>query len=306
VDPKKRAWLALFLLAASIGGIVYAVIWLRSRPVGVVEQLKRMPERDAVVFYVDFAALRRAGVLRLLDASKMAEDADYRAFAEKINLDWREDLDSAMVAVGPSGKFMLVHGRFDWRRLQSYAKGAGGECNAGGCRLPGSTPDRHISFQPLQRSLMALAVSKDDDWAVHRIGRSRSAPDSDVPDAPFWVRIPGAVLKAGGELPSGTRMFAHSVEQADSVTLLLAPTGDRLEARLDVACRNDKDAVVMAGELTRVTAMLREMIEREHQKPNPADLSGVLTSGSFYSEGRRVLGRWPIEHSFLENLLVNP
>jgi hypothetical protein len=101
-------------------------------------------------------------------------------------------------------------------------------------------------------------------------------------------------------------MFAHSVEQADSITLLLAPAGDRLEARLDVACRNDKDAVDMAGELTRVTVMLREMIEREHQKPNPADLSGVLTSGSFYSEGRRVLGRWPIEHSFLENLLVNP
>jgi hypothetical protein len=306
VDPKKRAWLLLFLVASLLGGGIYAAVWLRSRPIGVAEQLRRMPDRNAVVFYVDFAALRQAGVLRLLDSSKITEDADYRRFAEKINLDWREDLDSALIAVGPSGKYMLVHGRFDWRSLRSYAESADGECNAGGCRLPGSTPDRHISFQALQRSLMALAVSKNDDWAVHHIERSGKGADPEVPSAPFWVRLPGAVLKAGGDLPSGTRMFAHSMEQADSVTLMLAPAGDRLEARLDVMCRNARDAADMAGELTRVTVMLREMIEREHQKPNSADLSGVLTSGTFRSQGQRVLGSWPIERAFLENLFVNP
>jgi hypothetical protein len=306
VDPKKRAWLLLFLVASVLAAGAYTAIWLRARPITVAEQLKRMPDRSAMIFYVDFAALRQAGVLRLLDSSKMAEDADYRRFAEKINLDWRKDLDSAMIAVGPSGKYMLVHGRFDWRSLRSYAEGAEGECNAGGCRLPGSTPDRHISFLSLQRTVMALAVSKDDDWAVHRIEKSGSGADPEVPNAPFWVRIPGAMLKSGGDLPSGTRMFAHSMEQADSVTLMLAPAGDRLEARLDVACRNAKDAVDMAGELTRVTGMLRDMIEREHQKPSSADLSGVLTSGTFRSQGQRVLGSWPIERAFLENLFVNP
>jgi hypothetical protein len=48
------------------------------------------------------------------------------------------------------------------------------------------------------------------------------------------------------------------------------------------------------------------MIEREHQKPNPVDLSGVLTSGTFRSEGRRVAGTWPIERAFIENLFANP
>jgi hypothetical protein len=305
VDPRKRAWLLLLLIAAISGGAVYTAVWLRARPIGVAAQLKRMPERNAVILYVDFAALRQAGVLRLLDASKVAEDADYRRFAEKINLDWREDLDSAMIAFGPSAKYMLVHGRFDWKSLRAYASGAHGECNPGGCRVPGSTPDRQISFMSMQRRLMALAVSKDDVWAVHRFEGAGSGPEPQVPDAPFWIRIPGSALKADDELPTGTRMFAHTVQQADFVTLMLAPSSERLEARLDVSCRNETDASAMAAELTRVTTMLREMIEREHQTPNPGDLSGVLTSGTFRNDGKHVLGAWPIERAFIENLFSN-
>jgi hypothetical protein len=49
--------------------------------------------------------------------------------------------------------------------------------------------------------------------------------------------------------------------------------------------------------------MLREMIAREHQTPNPRDLSGVLTSGTFNHLGTRVLGSWPLEKGFVEGLL---
>jgi hypothetical protein len=49
--------------------------------------------------------------------------------------------------------------------------------------------------------------------------------------------------------------------------------------------------------------MLREMIAREHQTPNPGDLSGVLTSGTFNHLGTRVLGSWPLEKGFVEGLL---
>jgi hypothetical protein len=49
--------------------------------------------------------------------------------------------------------------------------------------------------------------------------------------------------------------------------------------------------------------MLRDMIAREHQSPNPHDLSGVLTSGVFNHVGTRVLGTWPIERSFVQGLL---
>jgi hypothetical protein len=45
------------------------------------------------------------------------------------------------------------------------------------------------------------------------------------------------------------------------------------------------------------------MLEREHQNPGPAELAGILASGSFRSEGRKVLGYWPIERAFVESLL---
>jgi hypothetical protein len=59
----------------------------------------------------------------------------------------------------------------------------------------------------------------------------------------------------------------------------------------------------MAAELTKATAMVRDFIEREKQTPNPADFSGVLTSGTFAAQGRRVTGQWPIERAFVRNIL---
>ena len=87
------------------------------------------------------------------------------------------------------------------------------------------------------------------------------------------------------------------------MTLQFEPDGQRLAARLEVLCRDDQDAAAMAGELTKATTLLRDLIQREHMTPNPADFSGVLTSGVFKGEGRRVVGKWPIERSFVENLL---
>ena len=111
------------------------------------------------------------------------------------------------------------------------------------------------------------------------------------------------MLKSSDSLPAGTRVFARSMEQAETITLAFAPEGQGLAARLDVRCRNDRDAADLASQLTRTTSLLREMMEREHQKPNPADLSGVLSSGAFRNEGRRVLGYWPIDRAFVQNVL---
>ena len=79
------------------------------------------------------------------------------------------------------------------------------------------------------------------------------------------------------------------MEQAETVTLAFAPEGHGLAARLDVRCRDERDAADLASQFTRTTSLLRETMEREHRKPNPADLSGVLTAGAFRNEGRRVL-----------------
>jgi hypothetical protein len=168
--------------------------------------------------------------------------------------------------------------------------------------MAGSTPERRISFFPVRSNLMALAVSPDESAAL-RLQDAPSGPDPQVPAAPVWLSIPTSVLKSSDSLPAGTRVFARSMEQAETVTLAFAPEGHGLAARLDVRCRDDRAAADLASQLTRTTSLLLEMMEREHQKPNPADLSGVLTAGAFRSEGRRVLGYWPIEQAFVQNVL---
>ena len=301
MGSKKTVWGVILFLAAVAGGFL-GVRWYRSRPLEAAAQLRRLPQRDAVIVYLDFRKLRQAGILGLLDSSTVTEDPEYREFARKINLNWKQDLDSVMLAFAPTGKYMLVAGRFDWKSLRSYVQGAGGECYGDACRVTGSTPERRISFEPLRNNMMALAVSTDE-WAVRSLKGETPGANAELPDAPVWLRIPGSALKSGNGLPDGTRMFARSIEQADYAMLTIEPDGPRMAAKLDVRCGDARAAADIAGELSHATALLKEMIEREHQTPNAADFSGVLTSGSFWSQGDRVHGKWPIERSFIENLL---
>lgn len=291
-------------MAAVCGVSVWGVAWYRSRSLTMVSLLRRLPAEDALVVYIDFSELRRGGILQLLDGSKAGEDPEYQRFVSQTQFDYRNDLDAAIVAFAPTGRFLLLKGRFDWKSLHAYVESRNGECFNSLCRMTGSAPDRRISFFPVRPNLMALAVSPDQ-VAASRLSSPAPGPDPDleVPSAPVWLSIPTSVLKSTDSLPAGTRVFARSLEQAETVTLAFAPEGQGLAARLDVRCRNDRDAADLASQLTRTTSLLREMMEREHQKPNPADLSGVLTSGAFRNQGRRVVGHWPIGPAFVQNML---
>jgi hypothetical protein len=302
VTPKTRAWLLILLISALCGVTLWGVIWYRSRALSPAAMLKRLPTDDAVVLYVDVARLRTAGILELLDGSKVGEDAEYQNFVRKSDFDYKQDLDAAMIAFAPKGKYMLLKGRFDWKSLKSYVLGNDGRCNNSFCKMPGSMPEKRISFFPLQSDIMAMAVS-DDDAAALRMNDVDGRPDAEIPNAPIWLSIPPSVVKSGQSLPPGTQMFARSLERARTVTLFIAQEGDHFAAKLNVRCATDSDATALAAELNKTTGLLREMIAREHQKPNPADLSGFLTSGAFRSEGTRASGYWRIERALIENLL---
>ena len=295
-------WLKWPAIAAIVLAAAGGILWRYLRPMPASDLLKRLPAANAMVLYVDFDALRRAGVLQLLDGSKTGEEPEYKNFVAGTGFNYTRDLDTAAVAFAPSGKYLLLRGRFDWPKLEAYVKSQQGQCANSVCRMLGSTPERRISFFPLRPSVMAMAISTDD-FAAQRLATPGTGPEPEVPHAPFWLSIPPSVLKSSDNLPEGTRMFAHSMDRADSVSLELAPEGSRLAARLNVLCRNNQDAAEVATQLGRITSLLREMIQREHQTPNAGDLSGVLTSGSFRSEGRRVYGYWPIERKFVENML---
>ena len=302
MTPKNRAWLLLVVVAVICGGSVWGVVWYRSRPLSLPAMMKRVPGQGAPLLYVDFAALRQAGILQLLGGAQASQDPEYLAFVRRTRFDYRQDLDSALVAFAPTGTYMLVKGRFDWPSLRAYAQSESGSCAYSLCRVPGSSESRRISFLPLQTNLMAIAVSSDESAATDMTNSAGgSAPEP--PLGAIWLMLPGSWLRSRPGLPDGTQSFARSVEQADLITLSFVPESDHLAARLVVQCHTDHEAAEVSAQLILATARLREAITREHHTPNPADLSGPLSSGSFRSEGKRVLGNWTFEPVFVHNLL---
>src|SRR6185369_10293299 len=115
---------------------------------------------------------------------------------------------------------------------------------------------------------------------------------------------PAALKTMGTSLPTGTQIFAKSLDDAEEIVLTLGPQGKDFQLTLNARCRNAHDAELVAAELERSTSLLRSMIEREKRTPNPRDLSGVLTSGTFAHDGVRATGRWPLVRGFIEDTLT--
>lgn len=293
----------LGIVGASAIGLAVAgwFVWRESRALtSPPELLARLPTRDAVVFGIEFATLRRGGLLTPGD-SKSPEEAEYQSFVRGTNFDYKRDLDSVFGSFGPDGTFFLVRGRFDWKKLEEYARQQGGSCYNQLCRMQGSQADRRISFLPLKRDLMALAVGQDD-LAAARLQKPGPQRLLDAPGEPVWLSIPPDALKRQ-DLPASTRMFASVMADTQSVLLTFGPQGRKIEARLEAVCKSPADAASLARQLERATAMLRQAIVQQKKKPDANDLTGVLTAGVFQQTDNRVLGRWPLDRSFLENLL---
>jgi hypothetical protein len=86
------------------------------------------------------------------------------------------------------------------------------------------------------------------------------------------------------------------------VTFAAGPGPKGFELRLEAVCATPEIAELMTRRLSASTDLLKKMLDREHMKPNPNDLSGVLTAGSFSQKNERVIGVWPVERGFLESL----
>ena len=302
----KRRLLIGSVLAAVTLCAIGAVVWFRARDLTPEALLERLPSDNAAVLSVDFSALRRGGIFELLSGPVVEEEPEYKTFVEKTAFDYRRDLDHAFISYHASGVYFLVRGRFDWKRLEAYAKEQGGGCLNGLCRMPGSAPERKISFFPLRPNLLAMAVSSNESAATRLSERPDRGRAGVLLKQPVWLRLPSSRLKNSSDFPTGTRLFAKAMEGAESATFSLGPQGKAFEAQLEVVCRNAQEASIVAEQFQKVTALLRTLIEREKQKPSPGDLSGVLTAGVFRQEDTRVLGRWPLERVFIENLVGKP
>lgn len=261
-----------------------------------------MPQRDAAVLFLDVAAVRDSGILDKLMGSTVGEEAEYKAFVQQTGFDYKRDLDRVMVNSAQDTHYFLVEGRFDWDKLQSYAKTQGGFCEGEFCSVKGSTPGRIVSFYPVSKKLLAMASSPNDKAAREISSRTPVKASYDVPDKPLWLHLPTSTLQSQSALPAGTRLFTRALESAQRVMFSLGPAGDRFEITMDVVCRTPEEAAVLKAQLEGITKLLQNLIAREKQTPSMRDLSGVLTSGSFQRDVEHVIGRWPVDKAFIDNL----
>ncbi len=300
---SRFAWLLTAVLVVFCAVLLAIALYYRSQaPSNTADLLRYLPPSSTEVnWYIDVGVLRRAGVLDSLAGPAVGEEPDYRAFVQSTGFDYRRDLDAVIASSQGKDLFFLLRGRFDWKKLRDYATSQGGECRNGICRVPSNKPDRTVSFIEVKKNLMALAVSSDR-YAARKATSKHERRAMPIPSQPIWAAAPGSALKGVDSLPAGTKLFAQAIENAERFTLAVGPEGPAYAALLDVTCRTDEEAVVLKYQFEKVTEVLRKLIARSDQAPNPRDLSGVLTSGTFHREDRRVHARWPIEKPFLDAL----
>lgn len=278
------------------------VYFLRESGTDAASMTSYFPQREATVFYINVGAMRSSGLLEKLVGSTMGEEQEYKDFVSGSGFDYKRDLNQMMLNSAGGIHYFLLEGRFDWDKLRAYAMKQGGKCDEDGCFARGSTPDRVISFRKLRKNLMALASARDESGA-RAIERRRAEPlPWQVPSAPVWAHVPADAVRAMGQYPSGTRLFAKALESSDRALFMLSAKGDAFELAADVTCRTPEDAAILKAQLEGITSLLQKFIRLEKQKPSEADLSGILTSGAFERTGTHVRATWPVPKAFVESL----
>jgi hypothetical protein len=300
VRLRLHAWQLTALLIVVCAAAAAGLYWFRMRggssPSDLVSYL---PANNATVVFIDVNSIRRSGILDMVAGSKAAEEIEYKQFVDQTLFDYRQDLDAVAAAFKDNQIFFALRGRFHWKNLMDYAVRQGGSCHNGFCVATGSRPDRRISFYALRPDTMALAISSDD-FAAYQIKRKSAPLPLLPPNQPVWAVVPLQALKNSDALPAGTKPYVAALGNAERIVFALGPEGDHLQLALDVTCRDTQAASTLLVDLESATNELRKMMTREHQQPDPGDLSAVLVAGSFHRDDRRVYGQWPIARAFVD------
>ena len=294
--------LAIALIAISAIGVAVGIYLTRHTETDSVALSAYFPAREAATVFIDVGAIRSSGILDKLVGTTVGEEQEYKDFVGGTGFDYKRDLDQVMVNSAGGIHYFLLSGKFDWDKLKSYATKQGGTCSGDYCHVKGSTPDRVVSFKRLRKNLIALASTKDESGARAIDRRTPEKQPYDTPDAPVWAHVPVELVRSMPQYPSGTRLFAKALEAAERAVFTLTPHQDGFQLSADVTCRTQEDAAILKAQLESITAMLQKFLRLEKQKPSNADLSGILTAGSFERAGTHVKARWPVSKSFVESL----
>jgi hypothetical protein len=294
----KRIALALLLFGGTIGGY-YA--WRAARTLSNQQLIQSLPQARATHVFIDVDGLRRSGLLDMIAGSKSAEDPDYKTFVEQTGLDYRTDLDAIAAAFSEGNTYLAIRGRFKWNKLAAYAQSHGGKCDAlKVCSLPATRNGAFISFLLLRPAVLALSVS-NDEHGVNMIGLQSWRKPPRLPKEPVWISVPSFALSEANLAP-GTHAFLEPLSQAQDVTFAVGAIEKGFQIRLEAVCATPEIAELLTRRLSATTDLLKKMLEREHMTPGAADVTSVLTAGTFSQQNDHVNGTWPLDRALIESL----
>jgi hypothetical protein len=279
--------------------------WYRHRFVRTdADLIKLLPPGDLTTFYVDVAALRRGGLLHLFAGVTPASEKDYGDFIASTHFDYARDLNALAGGFDGDQIFFLLRGRFDWDGLRHFAIAHSGTCDQDACRAAGTKPNRWVNFIRIQPDVVALAIGENATAADLLRPPGRRLQDSSHGD-PLWLSVSPALIKDPTSLPGPLRIFALSLQPAASVILSAGKAQHADEAftvQLEAAFPNAPSADTTCKQLQIQTRMLTLELGRENRQPSPADLTGLLTAGTFQVGNNHVFGTWPVSKELLRAL----
>jgi hypothetical protein len=305
LQVRIKPGLILLLIAAAVTLIAYLARRERDRFIDTDAQMVALlPRREGVTVFLDIRALRRAGLLNLLQSSKPVQDVDYQQFVRETGFDYTRDIEALAARGNGQQTFLVIRGRFDWTRLREYALHQGGTCNGAFCQSPGTRPGRWASYLRIQSDVVGLAVSGDPaDVLLLSPRKVNNAPP--VPPDPVWVSLSNSVLPNANGLPLPLRLFALAVQPAQRVVITAGPDRNGrsdFQLNLQAVCPNAAVADTMRTQLEMDTKLLKMELVREHRQPSASDLTGLLTAGVFREVGNTVAGSWPLRRELLNSL----
>ena len=245
--------------------------WRHKRTVTDAQLVSMLPAENSMLFFADLATLRHEGLIRILAGVKPAEDKDYQQFVRQTQFDYTRDVDALAGSGSAREIFFVARGRFDWEKLRRYAEARGGSCGGARCQMQASTPGRWVALRLFAPDLVALAVGENRDalkgvrWSV----ASTAMPAS----GSLWIRFAPAVFRNVSSLPAGLRVFAATLQQANSVLISAgapdASMGGRFAIRLDAGFSSEAAAQGVRKQLQLNTNMLTLALLREHTHAMP-------------------------------------
>jgi hypothetical protein len=302
--------LGFLALAAVVAAVLFGVDYYRHRFVrSNADLVQLLPPGDLTTFFMDADTLRRAGLLDLLAGVKPADEKQYAEFVSQTQFQYLKDLDA--LAGGSDGDqlFFVIRGRFDWNKLKQYALQHGGVCQHDYCTAPTSNPGRWANFLPIQSDVIGLTVSPNGTAAdllrppgrrvqEQALGETRG----ETANNPVWVRPSRKLMKSPADVPLAIRIFAITLQAADSVTLSVGNAGSGIAVQLNAGFPNEAAADTARNQMEIQTKMLKLQLAREQPQPSPSDPTGLLTSGTFQVVHQRVIGVWPVRPELLRAL----